>query len=497
MPVLNKPVRRNDTRSRLILRALLHPAARPRGRAARWIAVAALVVWPLLLSLDAGAAQPVEHAANPSTVKRHMFSADDFPAVVARFQRMGVEFDVPPTRPVQGAAGRSVGTGPSGFPTPYVIEHVRDRFHVHAERRRPQHPVAPMPYVSQEVVFDSTEPGVSPVGTLTLPASGGPYPAVVLVAGAGPHGRDGGMSLHKTLAVLADHFTRQGFAVLRYDKRGVGLTGGALHPGSTTDQYAADALAAVRYLRLHPRIHPDRVGIVGHSEGGLIAAMAAAEAPDAVAFIAMLAGPGLPGIEVKSLQDAAARRVDGMPEPLVQLNRVQERELYDIAASGLGHPAALAAMAQATDRLAPNVRDRLGIPDDGIPVEAYEALLTPWFRRYLSLDPRLYLEDVRCPMLALVGEKDLQVLPDENLSSIARVFEQSGNRRVAVQRLPGINHNLQTARTGAASEYFLIEETVSPLVLQAVSAWMHQAFSDVHDGSARAGSAPSRADGDR
>ena len=448
-------------------------AAQQRKIAARQVACTCLLFWALAHICVANATsvtqQVVEHAG---TIKRYMFSADTFPAVEAEFEKMGVVFSDAPSRPVEGAMARATGIGPSGFSTPYIIDHVRGRFHVYAERRRPQHPIGPLPYISQEVVFDSTDPGVSPVGTLSYPASGGPFPAVVLVAGTGPHTRDAGMSLHKTLLVLADYLTRQGFAVLRYDKRGVGLTGGALHPGSTTDQYAADALAAVRYLRLQPHIRPDRVGIVGHSEGGIIAAMAAAQAPEVVSFIVMLAGPGLPGIEIKSLQDAAARRADGMPESLVLLNLRQERELFEIAASDADHRDALAAMATATEKLPSDVKDKLDIPVDGIPVEAYEELLSPWFRRFLALDPRAYLRHVKCPVLALVGEKDLQVPPAENLAEIAGTLERSGNKHVTVRSLPGINHNLQSARTGKASEYFLIEETISPSVLDLTSTWM-------------------------
>lgn len=401
-----------------------------------------------------------------------MFSAESFDAVSAAFAERQVVFTSPPATPSAGKTTWITGTGPSGFPTSYRIDHVHGRFLVHAERPRPQTPVAPYPYVSQDVVFDTPDPGVSPVGTLTYPASGRSFPAVVLVAGSGPHDRDGGLSLHKTLWVLADHLTRQGFAVLRYDKRGVGLTGGEAHPGSTTDDYAADALAAVRYLKMLPNIDPERVGIAGHSEGGIVAAMAAAAAPRDVSFIVMLAGTGLPGMDIKSLQDAAARRADGMPESLVLLNQAQERGLYEIAAGTLSHRDALAAMIRATDELPADTKAQLEIPEEGFPAEAFEGLLTPWFRRFLQIDPRVHLEKLRCPVLALVGEKDLQVPPAGNLAAITRSLAHGVHARTSVRQLPGINHNLQTARTGKASEYFLIEETVAPSVLAAMSTWL-------------------------
>lgn len=385
---------------------------------------------------------------------------------------MGVLLTDALAAPAQGRTVWVTGTGPSGFPAPYRIDHVGGRFHVYAERRRPQHPVAPFPYVSQEVRFKTPDPGVAPVGTLTYPKSSGSFPAVVLVAGTGAHNRDAGMSLHKTLLVLADHLTRQGFAVLRYDKRGVGLTGGERHPGPTTDDYAADALAAVRFLKMQPNIDPRRIGIAGHSEGGIIAAMVAAEAPEDVGFIVMLAGTGLPGQENQSLQGAAFARADGVPEALILLNQKLERGQLEIAASKLGRQEALDAMRTATRVLPAEDKETLEIPAEGLPAEAFEALLSPWFRRFLALDPRSYLEKVKCPVLAIVGEKDLQVPPAENLQGIERALERGANRRATVRQLAGVNHNLQTARTGKLSEYFLIEETVAPSVLELLSSWM-------------------------
>jgi fermentation-respiration switch protein FrsA (DUF1100 family) len=185
----------------------------------------------------------------------------------------------------------------------------------------------------------------------------------------------------------------------------------------------------------------------------------------------MLGGTGLPGIDIKSLQDAAARRADGMSEPLVLLNQSQERELFEIAASDRTRPEALAAMRAATLALPAATRTALEIPPEGIPDEAFEALLTPWFRRFLSLDPRQYLHRVTCPVLALVGEKDLEVPPAENLPEIERALKGRSAGTV-VRQLPGLNHNFQTARTGRASEYFLIEETFAPSALSLMSSWM-------------------------
>ncbi|PZO10863.1 MAG: alpha/beta hydrolase [Lysobacteraceae bacterium] len=427
------------------------------------------------LALSAGALAAAAQEGTPArtnSIQQFLFSAESSAGVEAEFDKMGVVLTDVLAAPAEGHTTWVTGTGPSGFPAPYRIDSAKGRFHVYADRRRPQHPIAPLPYESQEVMFDTPNPAVSPVGTLTYPGSGTNFPAVVLVAGTGPHTRDAGMSLHKTLLVLADHLTRQGFAVLRYDKRGIGLTGGALHPGSTTDDYAADALAAVRFLKLQPNINAARIGLVGHSEGGIIAAMVAAEAPEDVAFIVMLAGTGLPGLENQSLQGAAFARADGVPEPLIRLNQKLERVQLEIAASKLGRQEALDATRMATEALSAEDKITLEIPPEGLPAEAFENLVSPWFRRFLALDPRTYLEKVRCPVLALVGDKDLQVPPAENLQGIERALERGGNPHATVRQLPSINHNLQTARTGKLSEYFLIEETVAPSVLALMSTWM-------------------------
>lgn len=413
-----------------------------------------------------------ESATNTeNSIKRYMFSTHTLADVKAEFSKRKLVLANAWKAPAAGLPMRVIAVGASGFTTPFLIEQAAGRFHVYAERHRPQHPVAPLPYVTQEVVFDTPDPKVSPVGTLSYPRSGGPFPGVVLVAGTGAHSRNAGMSLHQTLTVLADHLTRQGFAVLRYDKRGVGLTGGKPHPGSTTDDYAADALAAVRFLAIQPNIRPAQIGIAGHSEGGIIAAMVAADAPAEVRFIVMLGGTGLPGIEIKRLQDAAARRADGMHESLVLLNQTQEHELFEIAASNRTRDDALAAMRAATLALPAATKAALEIPPEGLPAEAFESLVSPWFRRFLALDPRPYLQRVTSPVLALVGEKDLQVPPSENLKEIEGSLKRAAPGTL-VRQLPGLNHNFQTAKTGKASEYFLIEETIAPSALALMSTWM-------------------------
>jgi hypothetical protein len=241
---------------------------------------------------------------------------------------------------------------------------------------------------------------------------------------------------------------------------------------STTDDYAEDALAAVRFLQIQQNIRPDQIGVVGHSEGAIIASMVAAQVPAEVRFIVMLGGTGLPGIEIKRLQNAAARRAEGMQESLILLNQKQEGELFEIAASKRDQSEALAAMRIATNSLPAATKAALEIGPEGIPDLAFERyFLTPWLRRFLALDPRDYLNKVRSPVLALGGERDLQVPPAENLGEIQRALKNAG-LTTTVRQLPGLNHLFQSARTGKESEYFLIEETIAPFALDLISTWM-------------------------
>jgi hypothetical protein len=436
-------------------------------------------LWLMSLAGSVVATASGPPVAGSLPIKRFLTSADSASALQEWLIQRQIVLDGPLTLPDVGHSVHLTGNGRSGIPGRFVLErsHAGDAggLHLYAERARPQHPVHPLPYSEQEVVFDTPDPAVSPVGTLSIPVvskqhGAGALPGVVLLAGSGPQPRDGNISLHKTMAVLADHLARQGFVVLRYDKRGVGLTGGEAHPGSTLQDYANDALAALRFLRIQPQVDPDRVGLVGHSEGGVVAALVAAHAPKEVSFLAMLGAPALDGVELKSQQDAAARRADGMPETLVLANQRQERELFDIAAGGLSSKDAAAAMQAATLALPAELKTQLEIPSEGIPAEAFEGLLTPWMRSFLGIDPKTSLRRLRMPLLALQGERDLQVPADANLPVLHDALE--GNREATVVVLPGLNHLLQQAPTGRELEYLLLEHTMSPQALKSLSDWL-------------------------
>lgn len=408
----------------------------------------------------------------PNSVKRYMFSCRSAVEIRTLMDGRGITLKTEPVAPPPGGRAGFIGAFKNGIENPYLVENTEGKLHVYIDLRRPQFPVPPLPYDSQEVVFNNPDAGLSLVGTLTSPRKGGPFPAAVLVAGTGAHTRDELVSLHKILLVLADSLTRKGIAVLRYDKRGVGLSGGKADPLSTTDDYASDARAAVRFLRIQPGIDPARVGIIGHSEGGIIAPMVAAGNPE-VAWIVLLAGTGLPGMDVQILQETAMMRARGVDERTIRANERQNKVVFPMIIATKDDAEAIKKF-RAAERevLTAEERKLIGLTDEGMPDEAYRAYLTPWFRRFLELDPRPFLEKAACPVLALNGEKDLQVIPEENLREIEEALERGGNKRCSVRRLPGINHMFQTAPTGAPDEYRNIEETFAPSVLDMIADWI-------------------------
>jgi pimeloyl-ACP methyl ester carboxylesterase len=317
---------------------------------------------------------------------------------------------------------------------------------------RPQTPVPPFPYDALEVGYDNETDGVHLAGTLTMPDGPGPFPAALLVTGSGAQDRDEALLGHKPFLVLADHLTRQGIAVLRVDDRGVGGSTGDLSQ-ATGEALARDAAAGLRFLRGHERIDPARVGIVGHSEGGVIGPRVAADDPK-LAFVVMMAGTGVSGLAVIREQSVAILRANSVPAAAIELARHQQAKALQVVID------------QADVAAARRELEALGISGPQA-----ESMLTPWFRSFVAYDPAPALTKLRCPVLVLNGELDLQVLPDQNLPVIEKALAKN-RRRVTVHRLPGLNHLFQHAKTGSPEEYAAIEETLAPEVLAIIGDWI-------------------------
>ena len=342
---------------------------------------------------------------------------------------------------------------------------------------RPQDPEEPYPYDAEDVAYENAEAGLTLAGTLTKPSSGGPFPAVVLISGSGPQNRDEALMGHRPFLVLADYLARQGIAVLRFDDRGVGESTGTFAT-ATSEDFATDALAGVAYLKGRPEIDPAKIGLVGHSEGGLIAPMAAVQSSD-VAFIVLMAGPGVTGEEILYAQGALILRANGLDEAGIARNREQQAFLFSMLKTEPDSAAAdqkiRAAFRERVAAMSVEERQASGIPDgdlDTVIDGQVRRINTPWFRYFLTYDPAPTLQQVTCPVLAVNGEKDLQVPPKENLAAIEAALRQGGNDDVTVVELDGLNHLFQTAETGAPSEYPSIEETFSPTALEVIGNWI-------------------------
>jgi len=342
---------------------------------------------------------------------------------------------------------------------------------------RPQTPRPPFPYSEREVVYVNEVDGARLAGTLTMPPGSGPFPAVLLVTGSGPQNRNEEILGHKPFWVIADHLTRNGIGVLRVDDRGIGESTGDL-ASATTEDFAGDAAAGVAFLAGQPRIDVGAIGLLGHSEGGIVASMVAAES-DAVAFIVLLASPALPGSELMVMQLEAVQRALGRPQGNIARQLVVQRRLLELAGSGAGLPALTEAVAELTriqvGAMPEGQRPSAADLEPGIEAQAAQ-LLAPWWRFFINFDPRTALRQVRRPVLALNGALDTQVPAAENLSAMGAALQEAGNPDVTIAELEGLNHLFQTARTGSPSEYADIEETFSPRALELITSWIINRF---------------------
>lgn len=361
-----------------------------------------------------------------------------------------------------------------GMTLPLRLEQVEEV----ARKRRPQEPRPPYPYREEEVEIEVPGAGVTLAGTLTLPSGDGPHPAVALVSGSGPQDRDETLYGHRPFLVLSDHLTRQGVAVLRMDDRGFGGSSGSTFESTLADR-TADTLAAVRYLRRRSELDRGRIGLVGHSEGGWVLPLAAREAPDEIAFLVFLAGPGQSPRELLRSQQRALLEAEGADEATITaLQTLQERGFEvleatpDIAEAetrleGLREEVA-SELPEAQRRA---LETRFAGESDATRAATIEAANSAWFRDLLAFDPAPALRQIRQPVLALYGGNDLQVPAEGNAAAMRRLLRE-GHAEHAIQVLPGLNHLFQPSRSGLPAEYATIETTIAPEVLERISGWI-------------------------
>lgn len=333
------------------------------------------------------------------------------------------------------------------------------------ELRRPQNPMRPFPYREEEVKFANDRAGVTLAGTLTLPKGNGPFPAAVLIAGSGPQDRDASIANHKPFLVISDYLTRKGFAVLRYDKRGVAESTGSAAMATTLD-LASDAKCAVAFLKSRKDVDSLRIGLIGHSEGAMIAPTLAATSQD-LSWIVLLAPPATKGEDTLLNQSDLIARAGGLGDAQVLASLNFDKQAYDLL---LNEPDSTVV----TQKLKALVKEsgiNAAMPPEAVDQQIH-TMTSPWFRFFLAYDPLPDLKRTKCPVLALYGEKDLQVPPKINLPMVQKAFQDGGNNQAEVKQLPELNHLFQHAYTGSPTEYAAIDETFSPDALKIISDWL-------------------------
>ena len=339
----------------------------------------------------------------------------------------------------------------------------------------PKEPPEPLPYAEEEVTFHNAD--ITLAGTLTLPESGAPHPAVVMITGSGPQNRDEELFGFKPFHMIADHLTRNGIAVLRFDDRGVGGSTGSVSE-ATTEDFARDVLAAVDFLKNRSDIDPERIGLIGHSEGGIVAPLASSMSDD-VAFMVLMAGTSVSGAEILIEQGALIMRASGATEADMEQQIAFQKRTFEAIRSGDGW-----------DELAADLETRLResiaeMPDSQrnaiTDVDAYidaqiqaqlTALQTPWLRYFLDYDPAVTLRTIDTPILALFGELDLQVPPAQNRGPLEQALRDGNHPDYTVRVLPRANHLFITATTGSPTEYATLEKVFVPEFLPLITEWI-------------------------
>lgn len=343
---------------------------------------------------------------------------------------------------------------------------------------RKQTPVPPFPYRSEDVIYHNKDKSMQYGATITLPHGPGPFPAIVMSTGSGQQNRDEEIEGHKPFAVIADYLTRRGYIVLRIDDRGIGQTTGSPETSTTAD-HTRDALSGLEYLKGRKETNRKKMGIIGHSEGGLVAEMAAAQSKD-IAFIVSLAGPGINIISLMEEQNGKVLREAGLAQEAVDAYLPLYNQVSMIVAHAATRDEARKEIDMAIkawkEKAHPNVAFAFGLRDEasvGKMTDEFTGLYdNPWWRFFIAQEPQQFIEKLQCKVLALNGEKDIQVIPASNLNGFREALARSKSPAYEVKELPGLNHLFQKCKTCKISEYGTLEESFSPDALTVIGDWL-------------------------
>jgi len=339
--------------------------------------------------------------------------------------------------------------------------------------QRPQEPTKPYPYYSEDVTFQNTKANVSLAGTLTLPKKEGVFPVVILITGSGPQNRNEKILGHKPFLVISDYLTKKGIAVLRYDDRGFGKSTGNFTTATSAD-FATDVESAIAYLKTRKEVNKNKIGLVGHSEGGLIAPIVASKSND-VSFIVLLAGTGIQGDKLLLLQQELIARDTGESEEDIKKSIQTNAKIFEMVVKSnddLKLKSDLTILMNETLKNDPSTKIPNGMTKNEFVSMQINQITSPWIQYFFKFNPATVLEKVTCPVLAVNGEKDLQVPPKENLTAIKTALEKGGNKNVSIIEFPNMNHLFQECKTGSPSEYATTEQTFSPIALAEISNWI-------------------------
>ena len=332
---------------------------------------------------------------------------------------------------------------------------------------RPQTPKKPFPYIEKEVEYINIKSGLKLAGTLTIPENAKNCPAVILITGSGAQDRDETIFEHKPFMVIADYLTKNGIAVLRVDDRGVGGSEGNIST-STSEDFAGDVLAGIDFLKKIDVIDHKKIGLIGHSEGGIIAPIVANNSDD-VAFIVMLAGPGIVGEQIICEQVKLLSKTAGLTDEQAKQNQKFQKAIFNIL---LNEKDTVKQLDRLQRTLSGGMYPMLDDETKKLIDAKIAGINTKWYKSFITYDPYPALTKLKCPVLALIGEKDLQVPPESNIEAIKNALNEGGNKNFKTMEMENLNHLFQNCETGAIAEYAQIEETISPKVLEIINDWI-------------------------
>ena len=338
--------------------------------------------------------------------------------------------------------------------------------------KRPQEPKKPFPYYTEEVTFKNEKANVTLAGTLSLPKKEGVFPVVILITGSGPQNRDEELMGHKPFLVISDYFTKNGIAVLRYDDRGIGQSTGDFKTATSAD-FATDVESAIAYLKTRKEINKKKIGLVGHSEGGMIAPIVAVKSKD-INFIVLLAGTGIQGDKLLLLQQELIAKASGVSEDEIKKTLEINSKVFDLINKSTDTEKLKIDLTNLIKQTIKDFTTELprGTTEDEYIATQVNQVTSLWMLYFIKYNPAPTLSKVKCAVLAVNGQKDLQVPASVNLPAIEKALKKGGNTHVTIREFPNLNHLFQECKTGVPSEYAEIEQTFSPIALEQITRWI-------------------------